>query len=284
MKFWLNGELCESSAENYAGGVSAPSAGLMLGWGVFTTLGVRGGRPRFARRHIERLKRDAGEAGVPFEIESTAISRAIAEVIRANAIDHGLVRLTLTRRGEGRWNSQSGADLSILALESPHTCAPGEGLRAQMSPFRVEAKRALSGIKTTSYLSYLWAWREAKSRGFDEAILRDGRDFWCEGARSTLFWVKSGEVYTPSLETGCLRGIGRELGLEWAALHKVPVHQGQFLSDQAERSAEIWLVSAASGPRPLRALHDENGALQAEFASTAPLCAEFSRWFEEHSE
>ncbi len=304
MKIWLNGELVESAGGDFprpeqggiaahnvsAHSVSALSAGLNLGWGVFTTLGVRDREPRFLARHLERLGRDAKAADVPldFDFDFAAIKSALEAVLRANDIEQGFARLTLTRRGDGRWNRENGADFSIFVLSdlSPQNQEniPAIGLRAQLSPFRVEAKRALAGVKTTSYLSYLWAWREAKARGFDEAILRDGRDVWCEGARSSLFWMSDGELFTPSLETGCLRGIGRDLTFEWAARQRIPFQEGHFLWHDIQSASEMWLVSAATGPRPISALFNENSALQREFDAKTPFCAEFSRWFEAQSE
>ncbi len=266
---WLNGQLIENGA------VSASGAGLNLGWGVFTTLGVRNGEPRFLSRHFARLERDARAAQVPFDLDFMAISHGLREVLRANSVRNGLARLTLTKRGDERWNFESGADFSILALETP----PFAGqLRVQISPYRVEAKRPLCGVKTTSYLGYFWAWRETRARGFDEAILRDSRDFLCEGARATLFWLQNGALYTPSFQTGCLQGIGRELTLEWAKIRGLEVRQGEFEAVEAENAAEVWLVSAASGPRPVSSWHDESGLVRASFAAPGAVCAEFARW------
>ncbi len=287
MKFWLNGQLIENSGANIGvnGQISAQSAGLTTGWGVFTTLGVRACTPRFLQRHVQRLQRDSNEADVPFELDFNAISHAVNTVLRANSIQNGMARLTLTRRGDRRWNTQSGADFSVFALETEAlNTSLNTSLRVQMSPFRVEGRRALVGVKVTSYLPYLWAWREAKSRGFDEAILRNGHEFWCEGARSTLFWANNGELFTPSLQTGCLRGIGRDLVLEWARAHQIPIYEGQFLDGDVETADEIWLVSGANGSRPVSALYDESGEIKANFTTKNTLCGDFARWFEAQSE
>lgn len=272
---WLNGQMVENGA------VSGASAGVTSGWGVFTTVGVREGKARFVARHIARLERDAGLADVPFGLEFSTIERALSDVISANRIQNGLARLTLTRRGDGRWNTDEGADLSILALEN----APSKTeLRVQLSPFRIEARRPLCSVKTSSYLPYLWAWRQARARGFDEAILREGRDFLCEGARSTLFWMRSGALHTPSLETGCLAGIGRELALEWAAQSALEVRIGEFEEREAQFAAEIWLISAATGPRSVATWHDENGVERANFPQRNAVCEEFAAWFEAQNE
>ncbi len=271
MKIWLNGTLLPNGA------LDASSAGVTLGWGVFTTLGIRGGAPRFLERHFERLQHYADEAQIDFEFDFEAVSRGLASVARANGVANGSARLTLTQRGDGRWNHQKGSDFLIFALEtSPHN----EPLRVQLSLYRIEARRALAGVKTTSYLPYLWAWREAKSNGFDEAILRDGDDNLSEGARATLFWIKGGELFTPSLETGCLRGIGRDLTLEWARERSIGVNEGRFLAGEAENADEVWLVSAAQGPRLVASWHDEAGAMRREFGAPSELERDLGAWWE----
>ena len=271
---WLNGELAA------AGKTEASGAGATLGWGVFTTLGIRAGQPRFLARHVARLERDARLADVSWELNFNRVAAALDQVLRANNVRNGLARLTLTRRGDGRWNAGEGADFSVMALESD---VSKTGLRVQLSPFRIEARRALCGVKTTSYLPYLWAYREAQTRGFDEAILRDGDDFLSEGARASLFWWRDGAIFTPSLETGCLAGIGRDLGLEWALQSGLEVRQGRFEAREAEGANEIWLVSAANGPRPIASWHDEAGILRADFPNHGAIGAEFARWFEEQN-
>ena len=272
---WLNGKLVED------GELPAHNAGILLGWGVFTTVGIRAGKPRFLARHIARLERDAHEAQVPFDLDFAAISLGLQMVLQAKRIQNGLARLTLSARGDGRWSKEGGADFSILACEATPCHEP---LRVQLSPYRVEAKRPLCGVKTTSYLNYLWAWRAAKARGFDEAILRDGRDFLSEGTRATLFWTRQSRLYTPSFSTGCLHGIGRELTLEWAQKNDLEVREGEFGVTKAQRAEEMWLVSAANGPRAVAYWHDENGVKPTQFDTNARLGTEFLRWFAAQNE
>lgn len=275
---WLNGKLRETDE---AEAILASGAGMTLGWGVFTTLGVRAGEPRFLRRHLVRLERDAREAAVPFDLDSEVVERGLRRVLDANRVRNGLARLTLSRRGDGRWNTRSGADFSILALETPLS---GAGLRVGLSPYCMDARRPLPGVKTTSYLPYLWAWQEARARGFDEAILRNERDWLSEGARATLFWMSEGALHTPGLETGCLAGIGRDLALGWASEIGLEARQGGFEAAQAERASEIWLVSVAAGPRSVSSWHDEAGAARATFSAPGPTCAAFALWLDAQTE
>lgn len=267
---WLNGALLERGA------LDASGAGTLLGWGVFTTLGVRDGRALFAQRHLARLRRDAHETGLACPFSDAQIADGWRAVLRAQAIGDGWLRLTLTQRGDGRWNDAAGADLSIVATPGVSTPAPA---RVQLSPFRVEARRPLAGVKTTSYLPYLWAWRQAHARGCDEALLRESRDWLCEGARSTLFWERDGTLHTPDLNTGCLRGVGRDLVLEWANARQIEVRQGFFAPDEARAARALWTVSAANGPRAALSWHDEDGALQREYPPANALCCDLQSWW-----
>jgi branched-chain amino acid aminotransferase len=274
MTIWLNGQIFEN------GLIDASNAGVTLGWGVFTTIGIKGGMPLFLGRHIERLARDAQTADIPLHHPREEIEAGLAAVLKSNAVPDGLARLTLTRRGDGRWNDDQDADLSIMA----HEAIPSSGeLRVQLSPYRIEARRPLAGVKTTSYLSTLWAWREAKAQGFDEAILRDGNDFLSEGARSNLFWIKSGALFTPSLETGCLRGLGRDLVLEWARAQSITVHESQFPFSEALDADQAYVVSAATGPRPITSWHDEEGELLHQWPGGSELIHELKKWWDDAS-
>ncbi|RYG69134.1 hypothetical protein EON80_10355 [bacterium] len=272
MTIWLNGKLLESGA------IAASSAGVTVGWGVFTTVGVRGGQPLFLARHIQRLQRDATEAEIKFPFSPEQISAAACQLLAANDIGEGLLRLTLTRQGDGRWNKSQGADLSLQTLPAPTvTSLP----RVQLSKYRIEARRPLVGVKTTSYLPYIWAWREAKSRGFDETILRDGDDNLSEGARSNLFWVAKNQIFTPCLETGCLRGLGRELMLEWAHSRGIEVHEGKFSVGDVVQSEAAYLISGATGPRLIASWHDENEESLRQWQSDSDLAIELRAWWDQ---
>ena len=275
MAIWLNGKLQET------GEISAQSAGLTLGWGVFSTLQIHHGHPRFFARHFARLKRDAHEAEVPLEWSETEVFSALREVLAQNQIQTGAARLTLSKRGEGRWNTQSGADFSILAVAS----APPkmDGLRAEISPFRVSAQMPLAGLKTTSYLPYLWIWQQAQSRGFDEAILLTTEGWICEAARSNLIWCEDNQLWTPSPETGCLRGIGRDLVLEWARENHIKIKEGEFELADLQKAQEIWLVSAGTGIRRLETI-ENSGAIAWKADESNGLLQKLRRWWDEKSE
>lgn len=258
MKIWINGEVVDAMAQV----LPALSAGITLGWGVFTTAGVWHGQAFLLERHLQRLRRDAVRTDIPLDFDDDAVTRAVATVLQENRISAGLLRITLLRRGDGRWNSADGSDLFMTAkaAQAKHHTPSTQGLRIVLSPFRVEARRALAGVKSTSCLDYQLAWQQAARNGFDEAVLCNGSGALCEGARANLFWVRDGKLCTPSTESGCLPGIARELVLHWAAEEGIAVKEGLFAPHELAAADEVLLTSATQGPRAVASfsIHEED--------------------------
>lgn len=248
---WLNGELLPDDAR-----IAATSAGTLLGWGVFTTIGVWKGRPFALDSHLQRLHHDAAKAQIEYSINDEIVAQAIQDVLAANQIERGLARITITQRGDGRWNHSLGSDVSIVAQQLASSTRNAD-LRVTLSPFRLHSQRATSGIKTTSYLDYQVAWLEAQKRGFDEVILLNERDEICEGARSNIFWVRGQTLCTPHGSSGCLPGIARALLLRWAREEGIEARENRFSLDDLLAADDVFLSSAATGLRNVRDLVGE---------------------------
>jgi branched-subunit amino acid aminotransferase/4-amino-4-deoxychorismate lyase len=158
----MNGEVIDATAP----ALPPLSAGATLGWGVFTTAGVRHGQAFLLDRHLQRLRRDAARTDIPLQYDDDTLSRAVATIFDENQISDGLLRITLLRRGDGRWNNADGSDLFITAKAAQPNHTPStQRLRLVLSPFRVEARRALAGVKSTSCLDYQLAWQDAARKG-----------------------------------------------------------------------------------------------------------------------
>lgn len=275
---WFNGNLCEESEC----GLPVHSAGVLLGWGVFTTLGVVQGHATFVERHLRRLRRDAEVMDLNLDFDDATLASALSATIEANRVASGVARLTLTARGDERWNtslsSLSQADFSIMAV----SCASPalNGLRLLLSPHRLEARRPLAGVKSTSYAPHQWLWRQAQRQGFDELLLCNGRGIVCEASRANVFWVARGELCTPEISSGCLPGIAREVLLDWAGA-EMPIREGSFLPAELAHADEVFLCSSVTGPRSVTTLvTDANEKIVAdEWPTPGPLTTRLQeRW------
>ena len=88
-------------------------------------------------------------------------------------------------------------------------------------PWPRNERGALAGLKTTSYAENVVALAYADERGGDEAIFANLAGHLCEGTGSNVFYAVGGELRTPTLASGCLAGITRELLLEWCDVVEV---------------------------------------------------------------
>ena len=242
MFVWLDNQICSAEAAS-----SNPlSAANLLGWGVFTTLAVARSRPLWLVRHCARLRRDGAQMNLICPFDDATIERACAQIIAANRIENGIARFTLCGSGDNRWRENLRASLLISALETKS--APDE-IRLWLSPHRLSAQRPLCGVKSSSYAPWQWLWQQAQTRGCDEAIYCDDAENLCEGARSNLFWVRNGELYTPALSCGALPGIGRALIIEIAQCENITVREGAWPSETLRDAEEIFITNAVTGPR-----------------------------------
>ncbi len=183
--------------------------GLAYGDGVFTTIGVSGGVPRFLAWHLERLAGDAAAIYIdpPGAGELAGACRGLISRLQ---LEEGTLKFVVTR-GAGRRGPSvrnSGEPTVIVTASGPP--APRPTLRAITVP---DSRGPLAAHKTLNYLPNVLALREAEDAGCDEALfLRDGH--LLEGTVSNLVGLSGGELITPPLDGKILPGVARRALLE----------------------------------------------------------------------
>lgn len=206
-QLWIDGRLLPAREAT----VAAIDHGLTVGDGAFETLQVIDGRPFAVTRHINRLLTTLEALALPAPDRET-LSKAMSEVVAANALTAGRLRLTVTG-GDGPLGSgEAYGTVRVIAAAEP----PGEEPVpvAVTVPWTRNESGALAGLKTTSYAENVRALRYATSRGAGEALLANTRGRLCEGTGTNVFVVIGGDLLTPPLTTGCLAGVTRALVLE----------------------------------------------------------------------
>ena len=79
----------------------------------------------------------------------------------------------------------------------------------------------------------------AAERGGTEAIFANTAGHLCEGTGSNVFYVVDGELRTPTLASGCLAGVTRDLVIDWCGAREVD----EPLADVQASASEVFLVS-----------------------------------------
>ena len=150
-------------------------AGLLYGWGVFTTLRIYGGKPFAFDLHWKRLLLHAEKARVSVTLDIKRARRALDKLIEANSVEQGRARLTLLKGDAGLWRIAPGPETEFLIFTASETPRARTDLALTLSPYRVLSTSLLAGVKQTALLENLFALDEARSRDFNEAVLLNER-------------------------------------------------------------------------------------------------------------
>ncbi len=223
--------------------VTALSATLMHGRGVFTTLAVHNGKPFLWEKHWLRLTANAAKLGIDIsKYDERSVAGALAESIEKNKVANGRARITFSDESPSEIWSVGGEKKTSLSIITAAFRKIPEHFNLTVSPHRINTTSPLTGIKSCNYLEHLIAFEEAKNRGYDEAIRLNERDEVASACMANVFWLKDKDLYTPSLETGCLAGTTREFILE--NLECVEIETGIGAIQNADA---LFLTSAGIG-------------------------------------
>lgn len=227
--FWINDELVPIVDAT----VSVLDHGFTVADGVFETLLVTNGNVFALDRHLARLARSAAGLGISAP-DSVAITNGVSQVLSNNPhVDFGRLRITITS-GSGPLGSDRTASAPTLVISLAEQAAWPATTKVLLVPWSRNENSPLAGLKTTSYAENVYALDAAKSQGFSEAIYCDTLGRLCEGTGSNIFLVKDEQIFTPSEASGLLRGITRDIVIEWA-------HEAGFVVVERDVDpSELW--------------------------------------------
>lgn len=223
--------------------LSPGQAGLLNGWGLFTTIRIVEGIPFAFERHWKRLVRDAQRTHCPFPFEEETVRSNLNEVLRANGVIEGCARIYAIYNQVGFWRSDEKFPQVDLLLYSAGLPSYREPARLALCEHGRHAASPLAGVKVTSWLNNVWSLQEAQQAGNDEVVLLNERGEVAECTAANIFCVRGGRVATPPLSAGCLAGITRGVLLEIGAAAGVPVEEQTLRPEDLYSSDEVFISS-----------------------------------------
>jgi branched-chain amino acid aminotransferase len=224
-------------------GIPTQALAALYGKGVFTTLAIVSATPFLWRKHWSRLITNAALLGMDLsEFSETEVSGALAKSIEENNVLNGRARITFFDESSGViWPFETTRKTRLVITAGDLRPVPTD-FRLTVSPYCLNSRSPLAGIKSCNYLERLMILDEAKERGFDEAIQANERGETASAAMANVFWVTDSMLYTPSLMTGCLAGTTREFVLE-----NIECQEVEAPVDELRKAEAILLTSAGLG-------------------------------------
>jgi len=237
---WYNGDMMVAGDMR----VSPFDLGLTVGLGVFETLAAYDGKVFAYDLHHERMVSAAERLGLDAP-DAMIIKTAIGELIEANDAHTGRFRVRVTLMGGA--NPLAGGDeaagVMVTASAAPMVYDQDQAKLAWV-PFVLNERGATAGLKTISYAEHLLAYRHALRSGADEGLMLNSRGQLAEGSMSNVFLVKDGVVSTPSLASGCLPGVTRQLVITLCSELGISVLERDLVVVDVEQADEIFLTNS----------------------------------------
>jgi len=202
------------------------------------------GEPWLWDKHWRRLIHGAAVLGIDTSgLAEANIRRDLNERIRTSGLTSVKARITINdERNSPLWSAEHhDVSPSVSILTAPLREVPTR-FRLGISPFPVNSRSPIAGMKTCNYLDQLLALRTAMAGGFDEAVRLNERGHLTSAAMANIFWLKDDRIYTPALSTGCLAGTTREFVCENLGASEVEADLEELNDAEA-----LFLTSAGLG-------------------------------------
>jgi branched-chain amino acid aminotransferase len=223
--------------------LSPGQAGLLNGWGIFTTTRIFQGEAFAYERHWRRLEKDAGRIGLPFAFDAGQVRRHLGELLAANQVTEGTARIYMIYNRVGMWRSDEPMpEVDLLIYTAGLPAHSGEA-RLSVAENGRHAASPLAGVKTTSWLNNVWHLAGAQKAGWTEVILLNERGEAAECTSANIFCVKDGAVFTPPLSSGCLEGVTRSVLLEIASRAGVSMSEKTLTLEDLYAAEEVFITS-----------------------------------------
>jgi len=251
--------------------------GVVEGKGVFETMRVEQGRILVLEEHFERLQRGCRlyEIKLPYALKK--IKALLDEVIVRNSLKNARIRLSVWRqstsnalisggakRAEEHYSSmfehvqppqKSGRrenHIAIVAqgIKEISSRQYQRGFHAMISSV-YRPKTRFAYIKSLDYHVFRQALKEARGKGFEEAIVLNSQKEIVEGATTNIFFVKKNILYTPAIRCGCLNGITRQQVILCARQLGIPCQRVFAEAAQLLKAKEAFVTNSLLGVMPL---------------------------------
>src|SRR5438477_3431275 len=242
--------------------ISVFDHGLLYGDGIFEGIRFYNGRVFRLEEHLHRLWDSARSICLEIPMTMRNMTEAVLETIRQNHLRDGYIRLLVTRGiGNLGLNPTQCKCPSVIIIAATialyHPDVYRKGLAIVTCATRRSNPAALNpAVKSLNYLNNVMARIEANLARADEALMLNDHGFIAECTADNIFVIKHGEVFTPPITAGALRGITRAVVFEIAAELGIKISETHisrhdvFVADECLLSgtaAEVIPVIKADG-------------------------------------
>ncbi len=270
-KIWMDGKLIDWRDAN----VHLLTHALHYASSVFEGERAYNGKIFKSVEHTKRLHNSAKliDFEIPWTVEQ--IEEAKAQVLAANNQSDAYVRAVAWRgAGEdmGVASARNPVRLAIATWEwgAYYGDAKMKGAKLDISKWKRPSPETIpSHAKAAGlYMICTMSKHAAEAKGCSDAMMFDYRGYVAEATGANIFFVKDGEVHTPTPDC-FLNGITRQTVIGMLKDRQIKVHERHIMPEELEGFEQCWLTGTAAEVTPVGQIGDYNfevGAIAREIA------------------
>ncbi len=253
LQIYIDGEFFDEANAR----ISVFDHGLLYGDGVFEGIRFYHGRVFRMEEHIDRLWESAHSICLDLPISREEMDEALLETIRQNGLRDGYVRLIVTRGvGNLGLNPTQCKAPSVIIIASTIALYSEEVYRRGLTVVTVATRRMgpatlNPAIKSLNYLNNVLARIEANLANADEGLMLNDAGNIAECTADNLFIIKRGQIMTPPISAGALRGITRAVVFDIAKDLDLPIAERELSRHDLYTADEAFLTGTAAEVIPM---------------------------------
>ena len=245
--------------------------GFLYGDSIYEVFRTYSGVPLFYQEHWERLENSARLIRMHVTQSQDEITEQIRRTVQATSAGklerEVYVRYVITR-GEGAVDLYPNPDLktrSVIIVNAVPEWPPefySVGMKAAIPAVRRNPTDALDpNIKGGNYLNNVIAITQARELGADESIILNRGGYITEASNSNVVFVLDGELVTPGVAAGNLRGITKKAAREACVAHGLTLNERDVHEKDLDRTTECFVTSATREVMPIVSLRLDDGRM-----------------------
>ena len=247
-KIYIDGKfLPEADAK-----ISVFDHGLLYGDGIFEGIRFYNGRVFRLEEHLDRLWDSARSICLEIPMSVDEMTEALLETIRQNNLHEGYIRLIVTRGvGNLGLNPAQCKKPSVIIITATIALYPREAYENGLTVVTCATRRTSPGalnpaVKSLNYLNNVMARIEANLAGADEALMLNDAGHVAECTADNVFVIKRGQIFTPPIAAGALRGITRSVVFDIAAELGIKISETEITRHDVFIADECFLTGTAA--------------------------------------
>jgi len=232
--------------------VSVFDHGLLYGDGIFEGIRFYNGRVFRLEQHFERLWNSARSICLDIPMTRQEMTEALLETIRQNHLRDGYIRLVVTRGvGNLGLNPEQCKNPSVIIIVATIALYHEDFYRKGLSIVTVATRRSNPAslnpaVKSLNYLNNVMARIEANLASADEALMLNDAGNVAECTADNVFIITHGQIFTPPITAGALKGITRSVVFDIAGEFEIKVMEADFTRHDIFVADECFLTGTAA--------------------------------------